>query len=66
MHAYKTLPDTPHPEWPRYFLFCHAIELALKAFLAQKTGLSQKELADKFGHDLDALLKEGTALGLQG
>ena len=28
------------PEWPRYFLFCHAIELVLKAYLAQH-GMSQ-------------------------
>jgi transposase len=32
MVAYRTLPDVRHPNWPRYFLFCHAIELALKPF----------------------------------
>jgi hypothetical protein len=29
VQAYRDLPKTPPPSWPRYFLFCHAIELAL-------------------------------------
>jgi hypothetical protein len=29
-------PNYPPDDWPRYFMLCHAIELALKAFLAHK------------------------------
>ncbi len=65
MRAYETLPELGRPpEWPRYFLFCHAIELVLKAFLAYQ-GYSQKELIDIFGHDLEALLAKSIDLGLQ-
>jgi hypothetical protein len=36
--AFGELPDPGYPphDWPRYFMLCHAIELALKAFLAHK------------------------------
>jgi hypothetical protein len=35
--AFKQLPEERpegRPSWPRYFLLCHSIELALKAYLA--------------------------------
>jgi hypothetical protein len=54
--AYRALPKTdPPPDWPRYFLFCHAIELVLKAYLAQY-GVPPITLERKFGHDLTLLL----------
>jgi hypothetical protein len=31
--AYDGLPERPPPKsWPRYFMLCHAIELALKGY----------------------------------
>jgi len=33
INAYKKLESGHPPSWPRYFLFCHSIELILKAFL---------------------------------
>jgi hypothetical protein len=65
MNAYRTSPSSRHPDWPRYFQFCHAIELALKAFLAYK-GLTRKKLASKkFGYNLDVLLNKTREFGLQ-
>ena len=65
MHAYKTCPSMRPPEWPSYFLFCHAIELSLKAFLALH-GLSREELASKtYGHNLASLMTKAVELGLQ-
>jgi hypothetical protein len=47
LQAYRDLPkDRPPPDWPRYFLLCHSIELALKAYLSWQgtsaSGLSEK------------------------
>jgi len=36
------------PDWPRYFLLSHSIELALKAFLAAR-GKTSVELRKEFG-----------------
>ena len=33
--AFHDLPARLPPSWPRYFMLCHAIELAPKAYLAQ-------------------------------
>ena len=35
--AYYDLPE-PMPSWPKYFLFCHSIELVLKAYLPSRPG----------------------------
>jgi hypothetical protein len=56
-------PDIPPPDWPRYFLLSHSIELALKTFLAAH-GCSAEKLRKKFGHDLEKLLKEADTHGL--
>jgi hypothetical protein len=56
-------PDYPPDDWPRYFMLCHAIELALKAYLAAN-GISYKQLKDGFGHNLSAALTEATNKGL--
>jgi hypothetical protein len=47
-----------------YFLLGHAIELALKSFL-QHRGYSEKELINKFGHDLIKCMTKGIELGLR-
>ncbi|MGJ5155397.1 hypothetical protein [Bradyrhizobium sp. HKCCYLR1023] len=50
--------------WPRYFMLCHAIELALKAFLLAR-GRTVPELRSRpFGHDISALMTEAIGLGL--
>ena len=43
---------------PCYYLYCHSIELSLKAFLLGR-GINQNELKKrKYGHNLEALLNE--------
>jgi HEPN domain-containing protein len=51
-------------EWPRYFCLCHAIELALKAWLAFK-GEDEARLRD-YGHDLKEAMEsaQGRELSL--
>jgi hypothetical protein len=46
---------------PMYFLFCHAFELILKAYVLSSGG-DQSELRD-IGHDLDVALKRAFVLG---
>ncbi len=47
-----------------YYLRCHAIELALKAFLLAK-GFPKNDLKHKLGHNLEEALKSATKHGLQ-
>jgi hypothetical protein len=63
--AYHAVPPPPpfSWSWPRYFLLCHAIELALKAFLTLH-GASEPDLK-KIGHDLKKLLKHAEKFGLK-
>lgn len=49
--------------WPRYQCACHAIELALKAYLAWK-GETEKQLI-AYGHDLDAAMQSAQHQGLK-
>jgi HEPN domain-containing protein len=63
LRACRALPKRTPPDWPRYFMACHAVELALKAFLAAR-GRSVDELAKGFGHDLKKLLDEAMSEGL--
>jgi hypothetical protein len=64
-NAYHALPETPPPSWPGYFLLCHSMELALKAFLMLH-GASEADLR-KFDirHDLEKLLESAETCGLQ-
>jgi hypothetical protein len=63
-HAYNTLPNSGQPpEWPKYLLFYHAMELALKAYLIQR-GVSEKDLKVKFGHDIKTLVNAAVNCGL--
>jgi hypothetical protein len=62
--AYETLPNSGQPpEWAKYLLFYHAMELALKAYLIRQ-GDSEKDLKDKFGHDIKKLVHEAVNCGL--
>ena len=50
--------------WPRYFAFCHAIELSLKAYLLA-CGVGETELrAPGVRHNLDVLLEKAVTAGL--
>jgi HEPN domain-containing protein len=61
--AYHAVPEMPPLSWPRYFLLCHSIELALKAFLTLH-GESESDLM-LIGHDLKKLLKHAEKCGLK-
>jgi hypothetical protein len=62
--AYRELPPQAPPDWPRYLLATHAIELALKGYLLFQ-GVSEKQLMERsLRHDLAGLLLEATARGL--
>jgi hypothetical protein len=62
--AYMKLPlDSEPPDWPKYVLFYHAIELALKAYLIQ-CGVSVEELRDEYRHDLKKLVNDAVKRGL--
>lgn len=56
-------PEVPF-EPVRYYLVCHAIELALKAYLSLHQ-VTMLELSDNpYGHNLDAILAAAEAKGL--
>jgi hypothetical protein len=63
--AFHAIPrDHPPRSWPRYFMLCHAAELALKAYLFSQ-GAKPKELrAHDVRHSLKELLKRATSKGL--
>ena len=47
--------------WPKYFLLYHAVEAALKAYLA-RSGMTDSELRD-IGHDIKPLATEAEKRG---
>jgi HEPN domain-containing protein len=63
--AYRDLPNRPPPQsWPRYLVLCHAVELALKAYLFRH-GATPKELrARTVRHNINELLTRATNNGL--
>jgi len=67
--AYKALSEVTPSEatpisWPRYFLFCHSIELVLKAYLSH-TGLTGKQLQNpRVRHNIKNLLDKAIKSGL--
>jgi len=62
--AYEVLPNSGRgPEWARYLLFYHAMELALKAYLIAHN-VSENDLKYNFGHDLKKLVDEAVKRGL--
>ncbi len=53
------------PSFPVYYLFLHAIELVLKAYLRQMELATLKELRSrKYGHDISELIRVATTNGL--
>ena len=60
--AYKELRAKDPPNWPKYFLAGHAVELALKAYLLQN-GVSASYLR-KVGHDIGKLSAKSQLIGL--
>jgi hypothetical protein len=67
-HAFNKLgPHHLHPSisWPRYFLLCHTIELALKAYLA-KVGMTPAQLRSfERRHNLSQLVTDAITKDLQ-
>jgi len=62
--AYETLQSSGRPlEWPKYLLFYHAMELALKAYLIRQ-GVSEQDLTKKFSHDMKKLVNAAVSRGL--
>src|SRR5215813_8470418 len=62
--AYYDLRQVAPISWPRYFLFCHSIELVLKAYMAHH-GLTEKQLSDPpFRHNIKNLLDQAIKCGL--
>lgn len=65
--AFRQLPQLPRGRWiswPRYFLLCHAVEMALKSFLASR-GVPVERLEQKnYGHKIDRLVKRAIRKGL--
>lgn len=61
----KAIPPPNVPFAPTQpYLVCHALELALKAFLSLKKYPLDKLSGGKFGHDLENLLDEAERKGL--
>ena len=64
--AYYDLRQVRPISWPRYFLFCHSIELVLKAYLAQAACLTEDQLQKPpFGHNIKNLLNRAIQCGLR-
>jgi hypothetical protein len=61
--AYHAVPETPPFSWPRYFLLCHSMELALKAYLTLH-GKTKSDL-NPIRHHLDKLLEDAERYGLK-
>src|SRR5262249_39379708 len=57
------LLTVPKFAFPVYFLLCHAMELALKAYLAA-SGVSAKTLRNEIRHDLEQGLRDAKSHGL--
>ena len=51
-----------HADKPPRFLYCHALELYLKALLRQKHSIAT--VRNKFGHQIKLLVREAETLGL--
>jgi hypothetical protein len=63
--AFLALPqDHPPRSWPRYFMLCHAAELALKAYLLSQGAKPEALRAPRIRHSLKELLKGAISKGL--
>jgi hypothetical protein len=56
--------DSSESKWAFALVSGQISECSLKAFVAKKTGLPEKQLKNKFGHDLSELWVEAANLGL--
>jgi hypothetical protein len=61
--GYVLIPDAFPLDYAKYFLFCHSIEVALKAYLVH-IGYGEEHLRIEFGHDLARLLREAQSRDL--
>jgi hypothetical protein len=60
--AFDDIPERPPPQsWPRYFLLCHAIELALKAYLLACDPTRMDIESHPSNHDLGWLMNEAVS-----
>lgn len=59
--------DGPEPNWPKYFLLTHAIELAIKAYIASREDIGAPAPAAKrpANHDLVGLYDYAVLYGLK-
>jgi hypothetical protein len=60
--------DGPEPNWPKWFLVTHAIELAIKAFIVSREDLDVQapaEAKQPANHDLVGLYDYAILYGLQ-
>jgi len=57
-------PDHPGFDPVPYALYCHSIELSLKAFLWIRRGRTIKQLKDDYSHRLNQLWRDAGAAGL--
>jgi hypothetical protein len=63
--AFHELAVRPPPfSWPRYFLLCHSIELALKAFLLHRGATLEELKAFDLRHNLKQLVTLAVEKGL--
>jgi hypothetical protein len=61
----RLIVPCPSPAWPRYFLLCHTIELALKGYLILRGVVHSKLRRKPYAHDLKRLLEEASRLDLR-
>lgn len=63
--AYRDLPCRPPPHsWPRYLMLCHAVELALKAYLFHHRATPKELRAKTVRHSINELLTRAVNKGL--
>jgi hypothetical protein len=63
--AYRDLPlRLPPQSWPRYLMLCHAVELALKAYLLHHGAKPSELKAKAVRHSINELLTRATNIGL--
>ncbi len=63
--AFCDLPGRPPPQsWPRYFMLCHAIELALKSYLIAHGATTQQLTQKTFRHSMTELITQAIDKGL--
>jgi hypothetical protein len=59
--------EGPEPNWPKYFLLTHAIELAIRAYLAfrKDIGAARPPGPEPANHDLVGLYEQAVICGLK-